>query len=139
MVFAKRIGNKCSRKKGKFTNEREWIDLNAGGDSQIHDWQEGRRVASLAVLAEKLQNGCHACTAKLQLINIIDERIYGLGSVLKIKCFKCKTITNVETDTRIKGKDQEKGEAAFVSNKKIASGMFVFNGLLFMGGEWNQK
>ncbi|XP_061168272.1 uncharacterized protein LOC133177209 [Saccostrea echinata] len=79
-------------------------------------WNEGRRIVELKFLADQLV--CKRCNNRLHLCNIVNEKRYGLGSLLYIKCDSsiCEF-----TNTVCTGKRNEKG--AFDINSKVALAM----------------
>ena len=60
-------------------------DANPGTDYKDICWQDGRRIGELKTLAEQL-NACDGCDTPLNLMNIEQERLYGFGSYLSIRC-----------------------------------------------------
>ena len=48
------------------------------------DWRD-RRIVEIGFLADQLTEGCSECKTKLNLTNIEDETLQGLGSVLYIQ------------------------------------------------------
>ncbi|XP_063438315.1 uncharacterized protein LOC134719240 [Mytilus trossulus] len=62
-----------------------------------NDWQVGRRIVELGVLAEKMY--CCRCNVPLHLHDTIHERTTGFGSYLHIMCTnqECRTVTDVPT------------------------------------------
>ncbi|XP_063414850.1 uncharacterized protein LOC134696828 [Mytilus trossulus] len=79
-------------------------------------WMEGRRVVELDVLAREMH--CCRCNLPLHLSNTVGERLYGLASVLLIKCDNsaCLATTDVHT-----GKRTPNG--SYCINSKVAIGM----------------
>ncbi|XP_061193563.1 uncharacterized protein LOC133201777 [Saccostrea echinata] len=77
---------------------------------------KGRRVVELGVLAAHLQKGCKKCGAVLHLWDCIQERHYGLGSILYIKCTICSYISNIPI-----GKRHEKN--IWDMNTKLGAGI----------------
>ena len=76
---------------------------------------EGRRVIEIDILIQNLK--CVTCSEKIHLCDIVEEKIYGLGSVFRILCYKCESVTDVPT-----GKRDEKG--AFHANYKVTTGKY---------------
>ena len=56
-------------------------------DAEI-TWEDGRRVVELGVLADLAEGleACSVCKEPLQLKNIIEEKRYGLASLLYVQC-----------------------------------------------------
>ncbi|XP_062614915.1 uncharacterized protein LOC134276657 [Saccostrea cucullata] len=77
------------------TNEED--TLHPDVSKNLLDWHEGRRVVELGVLAAQLQKGCKKCGTVLHLCDCFQERHYGLGSILYIKCTICSFISNIPT------------------------------------------
>ncbi|XP_021372765.1 ras-related protein RabX-like [Mizuhopecten yessoensis] len=71
-------------------------------EKNLMKWNERRRVVEISVLSEFLEKGCHACGWMLKLSNTFQERHYGPGSLLYIKCAQetCGTITTIPTGKR---------------------------------------
>lgn len=64
-------------------------------NTDSYNWDEGRRIVELSVLADNLV--CEECKKKtLSLKNTESEKRYGLASVLYISC-ECGTINAVPT------------------------------------------
>ncbi|XP_062570471.1 uncharacterized protein LOC134232508 [Saccostrea cucullata] len=80
------------------TNEED--TLHPDVSKNLLDWHEGRRVVELGVLAAQLQKGCKKCGTVLHLCDCFQERHYGLGSILYIKCTICSFISNIPTGKR---------------------------------------
>ncbi|CAC5422632.1 unnamed protein product [Mytilus coruscus] len=61
------------------------------------NWQVGRRIVELGVLAEKMY--CCRCNVPLHLHDTLHERTTGFGSYLQIICTnqECRTVTDVPT------------------------------------------
>ena len=59
-------------------------DANPGTDYKDICWQDGRRIVELKTLAEQL-NACDGCDTPLNLMNIEQERLCGLGSYVSIR------------------------------------------------------
>ncbi|CAG2206187.1 unnamed protein product [Mytilus edulis] len=75
--------------------DEEIIDAN-----KSNTWMEGRRVVELDVLAREMY--CCRCNLPLHLSNTVGERLFGLASVLLIKCDNsaCLATTDVHTGKR---------------------------------------
>ena len=58
-------------------------------------WDDGRRVVEMGMLAEGLESCC-SCQQPIQLKNVVDEKRYGLASLLYIQC-SCGQINTVRT------------------------------------------
>jgi hypothetical protein len=58
--------------------------IHADISRNLNDWREGRRIVELGVLVSGLQKGCDKCGRTLQLFNCVQERHYGLRSLLYI-------------------------------------------------------
>ncbi|CAC5370270.1 unnamed protein product [Mytilus coruscus] len=92
------------------TNDHTYVKHNyvdIGAEEEVEDeiegmmidsnWQVGRRIVELGVLAEKMY--CCRCNVPLHLHNTLHERTTGFGSYLQIICTnqKCITVTDVPT------------------------------------------
>ena len=83
------------------------------------EWDEGRRIIELKVLAEGLA-GCKNCSTPLQLHLTEKETKKGFGSILHIRCATCKNVNQVPT-----GKRREEGRRiVWDVNTKAASGRY---------------
>ncbi|XP_062585262.1 uncharacterized protein LOC134246936 [Saccostrea cucullata] len=82
------------------------------------EWNEGKRVVELGVLASYLQKGCEKCGFILPLSNCVQERHYGLGSLLYILCKNgdCGHVTSIPT-----GKMH--GKSIWDINTKLGAGV----------------
>ncbi|XP_051158052.1 uncharacterized protein LOC127279631 [Leptopilina boulardi] len=80
---------------------------------------EGRRIVHLKTMAEQLY--CKKCKSVLSLTNVVDEKRYGLASVLSVKCDKCLFYTQVSTDKQhvVSGQNKRKH---FDVNTKVVVG-----------------
>ena len=75
-------------------------DPNQDIDSQGVNWNQGRRIVELGLLAKQLQ-ACWMChKGPLDLTNIEGETRYGLGSLLKVKCTSCGGHNKISTGKR---------------------------------------
>ena len=86
-------------------------------------WNEGRRIVELGVLAEQLSKcGEDDCEAKLDLRNIVAETISGFGSYLWIKCSDCGQETKITTGkVRKSAANGKGGRPSFDINTKSAA------------------
>ena len=82
-------------------------------------WKNGRRVVQLDILAKGMY--CCRCNVPLHLSNIVKERLFGLGSVLYIRCDNsmCNTVTDVHTGSR-------SSTGAYDINAKATIGNYKF-------------
>ena len=71
------------------SSEQETESKNIATESSKWSWREGRRVVELGFLADQLKKGCSEWKKVLNLTNIVDETIQGLGSILYIQCEGC--------------------------------------------------
>ncbi|XP_052799258.1 uncharacterized protein LOC128230867 [Mya arenaria] len=83
---------------------------------------EGRRVVELKILIDGLKKCCK-CAGRLSLTNITSETIYGLGSILHIKCMSCLADNTVPTGKRHKASEHKTGTRYFDVNTKLAAAM----------------
>lgn len=86
---------------------------------------DGRRIVHLKTLARDLW--CSECDKSLSLRNVVDERIFGLASLLKVKCLDCSTICMVKTDNdRVSvTTNRNKTKKEFPVNIKLAIGIYI--------------
>ncbi|CAC5422659.1 unnamed protein product [Mytilus coruscus] len=92
------------------TNDHTYVKHNyvdIGAEEEVEDeiegmvidsnWQVGRRIVELGVLAEKMY--CCRCNVPLHLHDTLHERTTGFGSYLQIICTnqECRTVTDVPT------------------------------------------
>jgi len=59
-------------------------DLHPDVSKNLMLWYEGRHVVEISVLSEYLDKGCCECGLPLRLSGCMQERHYGLGSLLYI-------------------------------------------------------
>ncbi|XP_068757667.1 uncharacterized protein [Montipora capricornis] len=85
----------------------------------------GRRVVELELLAEALDGGCKVCAKPLQLSNVTDETVSGLGSFLYITCCNpdCGEINVCQTNKTHRVAGTMRGRPIFDVNTKLAAGM----------------
>lgn len=89
----------------------------------------GRRLIHLGTFAEALAECKNpACGKPLVLKDCVEERRFGLGSVLRIPCRSCEYVNSVDTDSRVETK-QQRGPRPFSSNNKAALGEFLLCGV----------
>ena len=88
-------------------------------DAEI-TWEDGRRVVELGVLAEGLE-ACSVCKEPLQLKNIIEEKRYGLASLLYVQC-ECCNINIVYTGKSHRPSSSHHGLPIYDVNTKLATG-----------------
>ena len=69
--------------------------LNPEDSTSKMQWNDGGRVVELGVLAEGLQ-ACSDCKQPLQLTGVVNEKRYGLGSILNVLCC-CSKINTITT------------------------------------------
>ena len=69
----------------------------SAGSSLYQGVLDGRRIVELGYLAEQLDKGCAACEHQLRLTDCIEERRYGLASLLDLSCQQCHTTTTLKT------------------------------------------
>lgn len=85
----------------------------------------GRRVVELELLAEALDRGCKVCDKPLQLSNVTDETVSGLGSFLYITCCNpdCGEINVCQTNKTHRVAGTARGRPIFDVNTKLAAGL----------------
>jgi len=85
----------------------------------------GRRVVELELLAEALDSGCKVCAKPLQLSNVTDETVSGLGSFLYITCCNpdCGEINVCHTNKTHRVAGTTRGRPIFDVNTKLAAGL----------------
>ena len=77
---------------------------------------DGRRIVDMNYLIEKLKTGCTVCSTRLNLCCTLNEKRYGLGVMLDIKCKNSRFINKVPT-----------GKSHFDSSQKITMPIFDIN------------
>ncbi|KAK3108325.1 hypothetical protein FSP39_005637 [Pinctada imbricata] len=86
-------------------------------------WKEGRRIVELGVLIKGLRSCCH-CSKRLNLLDCVDEKRYGLASILHISCQECKGLNSVPTGKRHATSTDNTGPTkCFDVNSKLAAAM----------------
>ena len=88
-------------------------------------FQVGRRLVDVSLLFQQLGQGCVKCHSPLDGRHIINERIYGLASLLAIKCVTCGKVNNVATGKQHR-EPGKPGIAPFDVNNKAALGEWTF-------------
>lgn len=85
----------------------------------------GRRVVEVDLLAEALDSGCNTCAEPLQLSNVTDETVSGLGSFLYITCRNpdCGEINVCQTNKTHRVASKMRGRPIFDVNTKLAAGL----------------
>ena len=85
----------------------------------------GRRVVELELLTEALDRGCKVCDKPLQLSNVTDETVSGLGSFLYITCCNpdCGEINVCQTNKTHRVSGTARGRPIFDVNTKLAAGL----------------
>lgn len=83
-------------------------------------WDDGRRVVEMGMLAEGLKSCCF-CQQPIQLKNVVDEKRYGLASLLYIQC-SCGQINTVRTGKSHRCNDARRGLPIYDVNTKLATG-----------------
>ena len=96
----------------------------------------GRRVVELELLAEALDHGCKVCAKPLQLSNVTEETVSGLGSFLYITCCNpdCGEINVCQTNKTHRVAGTMRGRPIFDVNTKLAAGLlrdFVADNFFF--------
>ena len=86
-TFARGIKSREKKRTGVSSSEQETESNNIATESSKWSWREGRRIVELGLtfLVDQLKEGCSECKKVLNLINIVDETIQGLGSILYIQ------------------------------------------------------
>ena len=85
----------------------------------------GRRVVEVELLAEALDHGCKVCAKPLQLSNVTEETVLGLGSFLYITCCNpdCGEINVCQTNKTNRVAGTMRGRPIFDVNTKLAAGL----------------
>ena len=113
-------GKRIIREKGSVISNESCISRPSeiGRDLQ---WNEGRRVVELAVLAEGLEKCCASdCNEPLRLKNIECETKLGLSSLLYVRCV-CGELNKVPT-SKSHG-EKQRGRSLYDVNTKLATGL----------------
>ena len=116
--FARSARGKVTRKvtrKGSDTKRKP-----ANTMSKAVTWDDGRRVVEDGMLAEGLESCCF-CLQPIQLKNVVDEKRYGLPSLLYIQC-SCGQINTVRTGKSHRCTDARRGVPIYDVNTKLARG-----------------
>ena len=108
--------------------DADQMDANPWTDYKDICRQDGRRIVELKTLAEQL-NACDGCDSPLNLMNIEQERLYGFGSYLSIRCTTCNLLNTVVMNKTHPGR---KGPAIFDINTKAAIGKYTNNSVTFI-------
>ena len=82
----------------------------------------GRRIFHIKILANQLF--CKRCESIISLMDTKEEKRFGLGSILYIKCCQCKFIITVYTDKQHKGPNNK---LLFYTNTKAVVGKLKIN------------
>ena len=106
-------------------NKIEEDGLPRSQKEETPEWLRGRRIVEWEILLEQLEQ-CSSCENELNLKNTVSETIYGLGSILHVKCSQCKKITNVSTGKRHAAKEGTNSFRCFDVNTKLAAGKLDF-------------
>ena len=83
-------------------------------------WDDARRVVEMGMLAEGLESCCF-CQRPIQLKIVVDEKRYGLASLLYIQC-SCGQLNTVRTGKSHRGTDARRGVPIYDVNTKLATG-----------------
>ena len=100
-------------------SEGEKGPVNTMSEHEV-SWDDGRRVVEMGMLAEGLESCCF-CQRPIQLKNVVDEKRYGLASLLYIQC-SCGQISTVRTGKSHRGTDVRRGVPIYNVNTKLATG-----------------
>ncbi|KAK0078509.1 hypothetical protein PV326_009311, partial [Microctonus aethiopoides] len=104
------VARKIKSSNGKFESPNLKIDANTSKNSSENNATDcidddfvvgGRRIVHIQTLAKQLF--CQCCKSILSLMDTKEEKRFGLGSILYVKCCQCKKINTVFTDKRHKG------------------------------------
>ena len=71
------VSQQCSE------GEKEPVNTMCEGSEHEVSWDDGRRVVELGMLAEGLESCCF-CQQPIKLKNVVDEKRYGVASLLYI-------------------------------------------------------
>ena len=77
---------------------KKWKTLGKSDEKERDSagWRDGR-IVEIGFLADQLTEGCSECKTKLNLTNIVDEMLQGLGSVLYIQWEDCYQVNAIKT------------------------------------------
>ena len=112
--------------------KKRLIDIDAQNCCQTNssdkiDWNEGKRVVDLGLLAKSLQKCSFSeCQSQLSLLNIERETRVGLSSILWVRCASCGEMNKIYTSKTHEHKQQ--GRPIFDINTKLATGL-IHSGL----------
>lgn len=122
----------CTQKPSTIGNDVDqgstYADLELGKDMFIctgedFSWKNGRRVVDLGYLAEGLSS-CASCNNPLSLHCCINEKRYGLGSYLDVRCHNksCCHVNRISTGTQHYASEMNIGVPTFDVNMKTTLG-----------------
>ena len=100
--------------------EKEPVNTMCERSEDEVSWDDGRRVVELGMLAEGLESCCF-CQQPIQLKYVVDEKRYGLASLLYIHC-SCGQINTVRTGKSHRSADAHRGVPIYDVNTKLATG-----------------
>jgi hypothetical protein len=92
-------------------------DIQDTGDCKV-----GRRIVEVGLLANHLDKGCFMCSSPLQLSRIVHEKLYGLASLLYVRCTECHFVNSIPTGKRHHDKTKARTMPVFDINTKSAAG-----------------
>ena len=94
--------------------------------TNIEDVLGSLRIVELWLIAQRVDQGCLACSTHLEMIHCVQEERFGLASVIHIRCSAGNWATStVETLKTNSGQQNETRPACNVS-MKVALGKFTF-------------
>ena len=104
---------KTNANTSKTDSEKHSTDCIDGGDFVVG----GRRIVHIQILADQLF--CNSCKPITSLMDIEEEKRFGLGSILYIRCHQCQIMNTVFTDKQHKGPNNR---LVFDTNTKAVIG-----------------
>ncbi|XP_053383810.1 uncharacterized protein LOC123536329 [Mercenaria mercenaria] len=82
-----------------------------------------RRIVDMKYFGEIFDKGCKSCKRHFLFKDIIAENIYGLCSLVKFKCSKCRQETTISTSRASGETDKTLTKSPYSVNLKAAIGM----------------
>ena len=123
--FKKKVSNlRPNKKRPKQTEEKEQTEKRE--EFQPASWRDGRRIVELGLLADRLKEcRLRRCRQPLHLSDVTSETIYGLGSILHIRCRHCGKDNLVPTGKRHRATGDKGPKRCFDAKTKLSEGIFL--------------
>ena len=123
--FKKKVSNlRPNKKRPKQTEEKEQTEKRE--EFQPASRRDGRRIVELGLLADRLKEcRLRRCRQPLHLSDVTSETIYGLGSILHIRCRHCGKDNLVPTGKRHRATGDKGPKRCFDANTKLSEGIFL--------------